>query len=378
MWKQSAEPHLENGASAGLAQWYWTVGSLSCRVARQWPPCGTGISCLSELVPETCIPLRRLEGVWDRQTLHFSFEVKLLGNDVLQSSVSVAVWWAPQANCLMNLISGLQNWCSLWPWGSCAPVSLMAKSQETVMKAWHYAAVACFLKPLPRDGAVAVELPSNWGNQKAQSSTLSLHILQKRIGVWRCFDTASSSNSAFKPEHLRCYVSCSAQQRMALSWVPFYTGLSSNPEVHFKPLFCFQEYKKLVSKEKMKPWYTDISVCVATELPLSCIVLEVLGSLTWQIGEGVLWGRQTMLVVELRWQCCFPGPWFLPWPVINFNVDEYLLCLRTHFPANGYECVWLFSFQPSKLNSFPLGTFLCSLHIVTWEGSSYLCQSLAK
>lgn len=337
MWKQSAEPHLENGASAGLAQWYWTVGSLSCRVARQWPPCGTGISCLSELVPETCIPLRRLEGVWDRQTLHFSFEVKLLGNDVLQSSVSVAVWWAPQANCLMNLISGLQNWCSLWPWGSCAPVSLMAKSQETVMKAWHYAAVACFLKPLPRDGAVAVELPSNWGNQKAQSSTLSLHILQKRIGVWGCFDTASSSNSAFKPEHLRCYVSCSAQQRMALSWVPFYTGLSSNPEVHFKPLFCFQEYKKLVSKEKMKPWYTDISVCVATELPLS--LLHSPG------GVGITY-------LADRWRCFVRAAdhaggraevtVLLPWSLIPSMACDQLQCWWIFaLSQDPFPCKWL-------------------------------------
>ena len=37
--------------------------------------------------------------------------------------------------------------------------------------------------PLPRDGDVVVELPSGLGNQKAESSPPSLHILQKQIGV---------------------------------------------------------------------------------------------------------------------------------------------------------------------------------------------------
>lgn len=50
-------------------------------------------------VPETLIPLGRLGRIWDRQTLHFPFEVEPLGNDVLQGSVSIAVWLAPLASC---------------------------------------------------------------------------------------------------------------------------------------------------------------------------------------------------------------------------------------------------------------------------------------
>lgn len=209
----------------------------------------------------------------------------------------------------MNLISGLHNWassCSFWPSGPCAPVSLMSKPQEAVMKAWPYAAVACFLKPLPRDGAVAVELPSNRGNQKAQYSFL--------------------------------YISCKSGLlwKVALTVLPLPTLLLNQST--WGNMFHTQQR---ITQETWSPSIqTFLTVLLLSYLSVSCIVLEVLvkvlGSLPWQIGEGVWqsgegvsWGWQNMLVVELRWRCCFPGPWFLPWPVINFSVYEYLLCLKT-------------------------------------------------
>lgn len=40
----------------------------------------------------------------------FLLKVKPLGNDVLQNSVCVALWLAPEVTCEMNFITGLQNW----------------------------------------------------------------------------------------------------------------------------------------------------------------------------------------------------------------------------------------------------------------------------
>lgn len=141
-------------------------------------------------VPEILIPLGRLGRIWDRQTLHFPFEVEPLGNDVLQGSVSIAVWLALLASCWINLITGLQNWasCSPWLWGPCAPFSLMAKLQEAVVeKPWPCAAEACLLRPTAQRW--------KWGCwaslRPRQVQSAPLHIRQRWSGVWmvlcRCF-----------------------------------------------------------------------------------------------------------------------------------------------------------------------------------------------
>lgn len=87
-----------------------------------------------------------------------------------------------------------------------------------------------------------------------------------------------------------------------------------------------------------------------------------------------------MRVVELRLQCRFPGPWSgLPSVACDqLQCYEYLLCPGTISLQMVMDVLWLLSLQLNRPISFPLETFLCSLHVVTWEGSTYLCQSLAK
>lgn len=152
---------------------------MSCTVAWHWPPLGQ-----RHLLPPLNLGLvpsflwRRLEESGVGKPYIFSFKVEPLGSAMLQGLV---LWWAPWASCWMSLLTGLQNWALP---GHEDLVLLSSWWQSFRSQWWGRALALCCCSPVIEvlcpevEGDVAVEHPSDQGNQEAESCP-SLYILQK-------------------------------------------------------------------------------------------------------------------------------------------------------------------------------------------------------
>lgn len=170
---------------------------------------------------------------------------------------------------------------------------------------------------------------------------------------------------------------------MEMSSEHILNGACQRPKVHFKPLICLWEHKKFVTEEKMKPWSTNNFGHAVFKQAFSLV--HSAGSLVWwmrRIADRRRWcmratdhaGGRAEVTASLPWSLVrgsFCGLWLA-------SIFMNIYCVSRSFP-----CKWLWMCFGCSLFSWIVllashWEHFCALHIVIWERSTYLCQSLAK